>query len=325
MTNHEIRSRLARLVRTERKITNEILRLVRLADERKLHLELGFSSLFDWMTKGLGYSESAAQRRISSARLVGAVPAALEKIETGAVNLTTLAKAQTVIRAQEKATGRQLSREEKSRAVLEIENKTALEAERALVGLFPEAAAEARPERRTELAGDRVQLSLTLDRAAIEDLERIRDLLSHALPAGAKLTDVVAYLAKDFRKRRDPLLKPAASAAGTAFKATAEIPDATVTETTAAAAKRRVSGGTALPAALKLAVVKRDGGRCTFEDPRTKRRCGSTHQLQFDHVYPKALGGEDSLDNLRCLCGAHNRHVARLVLGEAHAGFRRRP
>lgn len=320
MTNHEIQSRLARLVRTERKITNEILKLVRLADERRLHLELGFSSLFDWMTRGLGYSESAAQRRISSARLAGAVPAALEKIETGAVNLTTLAKAQTVIRAQEKATGRTLSREEKSRAVLEIENKTALEAERVLVDLFPEAAAEAKPESRTELAGDRVQLSLTLSRAAIEDLERIRALLSHALPAGAKLTDVVAYLAKDFRKRRDPLLKPAAAGAEPA-----ETSVAASVETTAATAKRRVSGGTTIPAALRLAVMKRDGGRCTFEDPQTKRQCGSTHHLQLDHVYPKALGGEDSLDNLRCLCGAHNRHTARLVLGEAHAGFRRRP
>ena len=74
-----------------------------------------------------------------------------------------------------------------------------------------------------------------------------------------------------------------------------------------------------IPAALRRAVLQRDQGRCTFEDPRTKKTCGSRYQVQIDHVYPKALGGEDRLENLRCLCSAHNAHAARITLGLGHA------
>lgn len=322
MTDQEIQARMERLVRTERKITNEILKLVRLADERKFFLELGFSSLFDWMTRGLGYSEGAAQRRIGSARLVSAVPAAAEKIESGKLNLTTLAKAQAAIRAEEKVVGGKLSEERKAAVVSLIEDKSAAEAEKVLVDFFPDSAPRTARESRVEIAGDQVRLSVTLSREAVEDLERVRDLLSHALPE-ASLADVIAYVAREFRARKDPLSKksnhrsvePSAAALSTAEPSV-------VTPSTAAAAKRRVSAG--LPAAIRKAVMERDQSRCVFEDPRTKRRCGSTYRVELDHVYPRALGGEDTVENLRCLCRSHNLHAARLTLGESRAGSWRR-
>lgn len=335
MTDQEITSRLERLVRTERKITNEILRLVRLADERRVYLELGFSSLFDWMTKGLGYSESAAGRRIASARLTRAVPRIAEKIESGALNLTTLAKTQAAIRAQEKVTGRRLAPMEKADVLARVENKSAAETEKVLVDLFPESASCAVLERKTELSNDQVRLAITIDRKTLGDLERVKDLLSHTLPTGAGFSELIAHLAKEFRKRKDPLLKEdrtegarkANPSAPEVFAPAASAPEASAPEasapsSTAAAAKHRVSR--ALPAALRRAVLKRDGGRCTFEDPRTKRRCGSAYQVQIDHIFPKALGGEDALGNLRCLCRAHNAYAARLTLGESHANAWRR-
>lgn len=312
MTDQEIQVRMERLVRTERKITNEILRLVRLADERKFFLELGFSSLFDWMTRGLGYSEGAAQRRISSARLVSAVPAAAEKIESGKLNLTTLAKAQAAIRAEEKVVGGKLSEERKAAVVALIEDKSAAEAERVLVDFFPDSAPRTARESRVEIAGDQVRLSITLSREAVEDLERVRDLLSHALPE-ASLADVIAYVAREFRARKDPLSKKS-------NHRSAE--PSTAAPSTAAAAKRRVSA--VIPAAIRKAVMERDQRRCVFEDPRTKRRCGSTYRVELDHVYPRALGGEDTVENLRCLCRSHNLHAARLTLGESRAGSWRR-
>lgn len=325
MTDQEITSRLERLVRTERKITNEILCLVRLADERRVYLELGFSSLFDWMTKGLGYSESAAGRRIASARLIRAVPRIAEKIESGALNLTTLAKTQAAIRAQEKVTGRRLAPMEKADVLARVENKSAAETEKVLVDLFPESASCAVLERKTELSNDQVRLAITVDRKTLGDLERVKDLLSHTLPTGAGFSELIAHLAKEFRKRKDPLLKEDRTEG--ARKANPSAPEVSAPEASApssapAAAKHRVSR--ALPAALRRAVLKRDGGRCTFEDPRTKRRCGSAYQVQIDHIFPKALGGEDALGNLRCLCRAHNAYAARLTLGESHANAWRR-
>lgn len=316
MTNQEIERRLKKLVSTERKITNEILKLIRLADERKLFLDLGHSSLFDWLTKGLGYSESAAQRRINSARLLGAVPEVSKKIESGKLNLTTLSRAQSAIRLQEKVTGTKLTQEQKAHVVERIEEKSSVEAEKILVDLFPQAALQVSREKKTEIANDQVRLSVNLSLGTIEDLERIKELLSHVIPHGATFAEVIAHIAREFRAKKDPLLQP-------------EKKIITAEASTAAAAKLCVTAAAnkstrSIPAALRRAVMKRDEGRCTFEDPRTKRRCNSRFQIQIDHVYPRALGGENTEENLRCLCRAHNLHAARLTLGSAHAESWRR-
>jgi 5-methylcytosine-specific restriction endonuclease McrA len=50
---------------------------------------------------------------------------------------------------------------------------------------------------------------------------------------------------------------------------------------------------------VKQLVWTRDGGRC--------RNCGSTVELQFDHVIPVSMGGNSEPDNLQILCGPCNR------------------
>ncbi len=54
-----------------------------------------------------------------------------------------------------------------------------------------------------------------------------------------------------------------------------------------------------IPTAIKLAVWKRDGGRCV--------RCGATDELHFDHDLPWSKGGTSfSADNVQLLCMRHN-------------------
>lgn len=52
---------------------------------------------------------------------------------------------------------------------------------------------------------------------------------------------------------------------------------------------------------LKKLVYQRDEKKCTL--------CGSTHNLQYDHIQPKALGGSDTVENLRLLCFACNQRA----------------
>ena len=75
----------------------------------------------------------------------------------------------------------------------------------------------------------------------------------------------------------------------------------------AAAATSRTSGR-AIPAAVRREVWQRDGGRCSYVDPRTGRRCASRHLLEIDHRVPYARGGGAEHANLRLLCAAHHRH-----------------
>jgi 5-methylcytosine-specific restriction endonuclease McrA len=50
----------------------------------------------------------------------------------------------------------------------------------------------------------------------------------------------------------------------------------------------------------RLFVWTRDGGRC--------RNCGSTMNLQFDHVIPRAWGGSGAAENVELLCRDCNLH-----------------
>ena len=78
------------LVSKEREVLVKLLHHLKEIDSRKLYSDLGFSSLFAYMTKGLGYSESAAGRRIQATRLLKTHPEIENKIEQGSLNLTNL-------------------------------------------------------------------------------------------------------------------------------------------------------------------------------------------------------------------------------------------
>ena len=54
-----------------------------------------------------------------------------------------------------------------------------------------------------------------------------------------------------------------------------------------------------IPDDVRAFVWDRDEGRCV--------NCGSTHELQFDHIIPVAKGGGNSPENVQLLCGDCNR------------------
>ena len=78
------------LVRREKETSFEILHHLLEIERRKLFVELKCSSLFDYCIRVLGYSEGAAQRRISSARLMGKSEEVEKALVAGEVNLTQL-------------------------------------------------------------------------------------------------------------------------------------------------------------------------------------------------------------------------------------------
>lgn len=74
----------------------------------------------------------------------------------------------------------------------------------------------------------------------------------------------------------------------------------------------KTSGRTGIPDDVKQLVWARDGGRC--------QGCGSTSELQFDHVIALAHGGGNTEANLQVLCGPCNRRKATgLSIGRAAA------
>ena len=76
-------------------------------------------------------------------------------------------------------------------------------------------------------------------------------------------------------------------------------PAAALPRTETSAAKAGGATSRAIPAAVKRAVWRRDRGRCSYVDRTSRRRCGSQHLLQIDHVVPYARGGAAEPNNLR--------------------------
>jgi hypothetical protein len=57
--------------------------------------------------------------------------------------------------------------------------------------------------------------------------------------------------------------------------------------------------GRIIPSQVKLAVWKRDKGRCVI--------CGSSENLHFDHIIPYSKGGSSLVaENIQLLCARHN-------------------
>ncbi len=78
---------LKNLVSTERRVLTKILHYLREIEVRKLYLTRGYPSLFAMLTQELGYSESAAGRRIQAMRLIKEIPQVEAKIEKGTLSL----------------------------------------------------------------------------------------------------------------------------------------------------------------------------------------------------------------------------------------------
>ena len=148
------------------------------------------------------------------------------------------------------------------------------------------------------LAPERFGLQATIDRQTHDDLRRAQELLRHQVPDGnvsEVLKRALRLLVRTLEHRKCGLTeRPRASRAATSPKPG--------------------TNPRHIPAAVKRAVWKRDGGRCTFVSA-TGRRCDARAGLEFDHEHPVARGGTSTTGNLRLRCRAHNQLEAERAYG----------
>lgn len=273
MTNTELETALQNCVRVEREATAEVLRLLREVERRELYLERGCSSLFAYCRKRLGYSEPEAQLRIQAMRLVREVPSALERIESGTLSLSVAA----LVQSASKGTG--LARE----LVAELSGASKREAESRLAEIFPE---QAKPEKTKPISESAVEIRMTVSREEAEMLERLLDRKAHTNFERSKAKLFVelarAALAKLEGKAREANPKAQEYPLQDALP---QRPDKVRTRY--------------IPSATRRKIWKRDQGKCQI--------CGTRHALEIDHIKPYCEGGSNEPENLRLLCGAHNR------------------
>jgi hypothetical protein len=280
-SNEVLLEKTQSLAQKERALTLEVLSHLLEIERRSLYAEIGYSSLFEYAVKELKYSESAAQRRISSMRLIRDLPEVESKIESGKPSLSSLSQAQVFFR-QEK-----IEAEAKLEILTSLEGKSTRDVEKELVSRSSEPA-KLIPEKLRAVSETHTELRLLLDDALLKDLEELKCLLAKRL-ATSNMKETLAYAVrrtlKELRPKEPKNLPPAPAVKKSRY----------------------------VPRDIQRQVWKRDGAQCTY--CHQGKRCGSRYGLEMDHIKPFSMGGTSTLENLRLRCRAHNQLAAIVDLG----------
>ena len=256
-------------------------------DKRRLYLRRGFSSLFDYAVRELGYSDAAAWRRIKAMRLCADVDGVRERLQNGTMTLNAAAQLQHAFDRQERkkeraarsaprgagfgaaapsqngsAPPRPAERKPAPAAVLDPEarrelveqasGKSSRQVMQILAEVDPELAAPA--DRVRPLGGGRWELKAVIDDECRRGLERLKGLLSHVDPH-LTMGQLMGRLVREGLDRHDPARPPrgrrAASAKGAEQTSAAKTQAASV-RGAASAAKQEAGADRAAPSAAKV-------------------------------------------------------------------------
>ena len=102
-TDEELLILTKRASQKEKQSTFELLQYLIQVDERRAYATVSCSSLFEYVVKVLGYSESQAAERVNSVRLMRAIPEVEDKIKEGSLSMTTASQVQRHLRQEKKA------------------------------------------------------------------------------------------------------------------------------------------------------------------------------------------------------------------------------
>lgn len=177
-----------------------------------------------------------------------------------------------------------------------------------------------------------VRVEMTFSKVQWAKLERVKELLSQSVPTG-DLSEWIEYVCDRVIVQKDkcrPQPKGKTSHVrgknqycrqenspnfnapddpGKSAHASEDLPIGNP-ETPASSSSTR----TPIKIAVQRQVFQRDQC-CQHPDPSTGKLCGSRWHLQLDHLQPVWAGGSNEPENIRLLCGSHNRDRYRRQAG----------
>ncbi len=285
LSDDRLLERTKELSRIEHHLEVVVIDHLREIQKRRLYLRRGFSSLFDYAVRELGYSDAAAWRRIKAMRLCADVEGVRERLQDGTMTLNAAAQLQNAFDRQERKKERAarsapdgagcgaaaqsqdgaapprpaerkpapvLDSEARRELVEQASGKSSREVMQLLAEVDPELAAPA--ERVRPLGGGCWELKAVIDDECRRGLERLQGLLSHVDPH-MTLGQLMARLVREGLDRHDPARPPrgrrAAPAKG-AEQTSAAKTQATSARGAAPAAKQEAGADRAAPSAAKV-------------------------------------------------------------------------
>ena len=187
------------------------------------------------------------------------------------------------------------------------------------------------------LAPGRYRVQFTVGEATHRRLRQAQELLRREIPdgdPGAIFDRALSLLLEKVEREKQAALRPLRratpsgraptfeAAAGVNASAPNSAPSSPVGASAGESAGASAGASTGapavvrrprhIPARVRRAVWRRDGGRCAFVAPNG-RRCAERAFLEFHHREPYAIGGEATLANISLRCRAHNVYEAALA------------
>ena len=286
----ELHQKITETVKEYRNQEAVLIELTQEADFTKLYLELGYSSLFEYLNIGQGISAATVSNLITVARKAVQIPAMKEAIDSGEVGLAKLRKVSSVITSENKSEWIEKSKKLSCRE---------LEKEVAKVSTY-------KPRRdfwqRINADYFRLSIDTTEDFKALA--ERAQDVFSKKSQSNKTLTEVFEWALKEALSKHDPVVKAERAEAKkksvTVKAAPTSKPDPTSQSVTDN--KREP-----IPQHILNQVVFRDKGRCSFQ--KNGRRCHHRRFLDIHHIKPVKDGGQNTVENLTTLCETHHIYL----------------
>jgi 5-methylcytosine-specific restriction endonuclease McrA len=319
LSDSEFHHQFEMVASIEHASTMKLLHFISDLERRKSYLDLGYSSVFDYCVRKIGYSRSAAGRRIQAARCARRYPEVFGMLRAREVSFGIAALIEPILTDDNKDSilerVRGASHREVERVVSEYRPPVALRDRLQYVQVpspeptnidttllerhFARGAPDAWQDRVPTV--EKVFVQFLADEEFLRVFEEVRPLFSHG--DEKTFADVMKAVLIEYRDRHSPQARHARRVA----KKGEESPDS----------RRREWNPESrhIPDDVRDEVIARDQGQCAFI-AANGTRCQCRKGLQIDHVRPYAAGGRHDPSNLRLLCGAHNRLAAERTLGK---------
>lgn len=292
LSDDQLISKTKLLAKQERELLTEVLHHLSEVGRRRLFSVLKYKSLFDYAVKELGYSDDQAYRRVKAAELLQQVPEIEQKIESGTLTLANLSVVASAIRmSSEKRNDSKVvkcSASEVRKIVGLVEGKSKREAESILVKEQILEAQDLKPEKVRQI-GDSAEIRMTLNKEMLDTIQQLKSMMAHSDP---NITT-----AELFKKLCDEKLNSlVAKRRGVKI---------------AKNFKKQCRQSTKVDVELDKKVSKQERLRFVWSKANQKcENCESQFALEVDHIFPKAKGGGNDLENLRILCRSCNQRSA---------------
>jgi hypothetical protein len=317
LSNAEFHREFETVSGIEHASTMKVLHFINDLDRRKSYLELGYSSVFDYCVRKLNYSRSGAGRRIQAARCARRYPEIFAMLRTRELGIGTAAIIEPILTDYNKdeilGRVRGASHREIERVISEYRPPMALRdrlryvqvpmpaAKDADAEFFSRRCVRSVPEEWRPATVQRVYVQFLADEEFIKVLEEVQDLMS----TGDEET-FAEIMKRALIECRDGHSPAARNARRQAKRGAASL-ESQRWECNPPQSRH-------VPNEVRDKIFVKDHGQCSFVAP-DGTRCRCKKGLQVDHIKPYAAGGTHEPDNLRLLCGAHNRLAAEQTLG----------